>query len=452
MPEENVIQRTMPNSLEAEQSVVGAMIIDKDAIQIASEIITGDDFYNRQLGMLFEAMVELHKEGTPVDGITLQNHLKEKNAPPQVYDMNYILGMAEAVPTSANVKFYAEIVHEKSKLRELIHSCGDIINNCYNDNMDLQDLMTDTEKEIFRITQLRNSGEFVPISEVVMNALNKIEQASKMQGTVTGLSTGFTDLDYRTAGFQPSDLILIAARPSMGKTAFVLNIAQHMAFHQDKTVAIFSLEMSKEQLVNRLMSMESHVDSQHIRTGNMTDMDWENLIESADLIGRSHLIIDDTPGISIQELQSKCRKFKMEHNLHIIMIDYLQLMSGSGKRSSESRQQEVSEISRSLKALARELNVPVVALSQLSRAVESRPDHRPMMSDLRESGAIEQDADMVMFIYRDDYYNKDTDRKGVSEIIIAKQRNGPIGTVELAWLPEFTKFANLEPSRKSNIE
>ena len=452
MPEENVIQRTMPNSLEAEQSVVGAMIIDKDAIQVASEIITGDDFYNRQLGMLFEAMVELHKEGTPVDGITLQNRLKEKNAPPQVYDMNYILGMAEAVPTSANVKFYAEIVHEKSKLRELIHSCGEIINNCYNDNMDLADLMTDTEKEIFRITQLRNSGEFVPISEVVMNALNKIEMASKMQGTVTGLATGFTDLDYRTAGFQPSDLILIAARPSMGKTAFVLNIAQYMAFHQDKTVAVFSLEMSKGQLVNRLMSMESHVDSQHIRTGNMTDMDWENLIESADLIGRSHLIIDDTPGISIQELQSKCRKYKMEHNLHIIMIDYLQLMSGSGKRSSESRQQEVSEISRALKALARELNVPVVALSQLSRAVESRPDHRPMMSDLRESGAIEQDADMVMFIYRDDYYNKDTDRKGVSEIIIAKQRNGPIGTVELAWLPEFTKFANLEPSRRSAQE
>ena len=452
MPEENVIQRTMPNSLEAEQSVVGAMLIDKDAIQIASEMITADDFYNRQLGMLFESMVELHQVGTPVDGVTLQNHLKEKNAPPQVYDMNYILGMASSVPTSANVKFYAEIVHEKSKLRELIHSCGDIINECYADNKDLADLMTDTEKEIFRITQLRNSGEFVPISEVVMNALNKIEMASKMQGTVTGLATGFTDLDYKTAGFQPSDLILIAARPSMGKTAFVLNIAQYMAFHQDKTVAVFSLEMSKEQLVNRLMSMESHVDSQHIRTGNMTDSDWENLIESADLIGRSHLIIDDTPGISIQELQSKCRKYKMEHNLHIIMIDYLQLMSGSGKRSSESRQQEVSEISRALKALARELNVPVVALSQLSRAVESRPDHRPMMSDLRESGAIEQDADMVMFIYRDDYYNKDTERKGVSEIIIAKQRNGPIGTVELAWLPEFTKFANLEPSRRSNFE
>jgi len=449
MPEDNLLQRQIPNSLEAEQSVVGAMIIDKDAIQVASEILSDEDFYNRQLGMLFKAMVELHQDGSPVDGVTLQNKLKENNAPPQVYDMNYILGMASAVPTSANVKYYAEIVAEKSKLRELIHSCENIINTCYQDNTEIEALMNDTEKEIFRITQLKNSGEFVPISEVVMNALNKIEMASKMQGSVTGLATGFTDLDYRTAGFQPSDLILIAARPSMGKTAFVLNIAQYMAFHQDKTVAIFSLEMSKEQLVNRLMSMESHVDSQHIRTGNMTDMDWENLIESADLIGRSHLIIDDTPGISIQELQSKCRKYKLEHNLQIIMIDYLQLMSGSGKRSSESRQQEVSEISRSLKALARELNVPVVALSQLSRAVEQRPDHRPMMSDLRESGAIEQDADMVMFIYRDDYYNKDTDRKGVSEIIIAKQRNGPIGTVELAWLPEYTKFANLEQSHRN---
>ncbi len=449
MPEETLLQRNMPNSLEAEQSVVGAMLIDRDAIQVASEMIGKDDFYNQQLGMLFEAMVELHQEGTPVDNVTLQNRLKEKNAPPQVYNMDYILNMASSVPTSANVKYYAEIVLEKSKRRELIHSCQDIINNSYQDDNELDALMNDTEKEIFRITQMRDTGDYVPISEIVMNALNKIEIASKLQGTVTGLPTGFTDLDYKTAGFQPSDLILIAARPSMGKTAFVLNIAQHMAFHKDKTVAIFSLEMSKEQLVNRLMSMESHVDSQHIRTGNMTDMDWENLIESADLIGRSHLIIDDTPGISIQELQSKCRKYKMEHNLHIIMIDYLQLMSGSGKRSSESRQQEVSEISRALKALARELNVPVVALSQLSRAVESRPDHRPMMSDLRESGAIEQDADMVMFIYRDDYYNKDTDRKGVSEIIIAKQRNGPIGTVELAWLPEYTKFANLEQSHRS---
>ena len=257
------------------------------------------------------------------------------------------------------------------------------------------------------------------------------------------IATGFIDLDYKTAGLQPSDLVLIAARPSMGKTAFVLNLAQHIAFKLNQTVAIFSLEMSKEQLVNRLFSLESRVDSQHLRTGNLSDMDWEKLIESAGVIGKSNLIIDDTPGISISELRSKCRKYKLEHNLQLIIIDYLQLMSGSG-RGSESRQQEISDISRSLKALARELNVPVIALSQLSRAVEQRPDHRPMLSDLRESGAIEQDADVVMFIYRDDYYNKDTDKKGIAEIIIAKQRNGPIGTIELVWLPDYTKFANME--------
>ena len=280
-----------------------------------------------------------------------------------------------------------------------------------------------------------------------MNALEKIEKASQQSGTVTGLATGFTDLDYRTAGLQPSDLILVAARPSMGKTAFVLNIAQHMAFHQGKAVAIFSLEMSKEQLVNRMFSLESKVDAQALRTGNMSDADWEKLVEGAGIIGDSRLIIDDTPGISISEMRSKCRKYKLELGLDIIIIDYLQLMSGSG-RGSESRQQEISDISRSLKGLARELNVPVVALSQLSRAVEQRPDHRPMLSDLRESGAIEQDADVVMFIYRDDYYNKDTELKGISEIIIAKQRNGPIGTVNLAWLPQYTKFANLEHEGK----
>ena len=293
----------------------------------------------------------------------------------------------------------------------------------------------------------RQTGDYVPIRQVVMNALEKIEKASQQSGTVTGLATGFTDLDYRTAGLQPSDLILVAARPSMGKTAFVLNIAQHMAFHQGKAVAIFSLEMSKEQLVNRMFSLESKVDAQALRTGNMSDADWEKLVEGAGIIGDSRLIIDDTPGISISEMRSKCRKYKLELGLDIIIIDYLQLMSGSG-RGSESRQQEISDISRSLKGLARELNVPVVALSQLSRAVEQRPDHRPMLSDLRESGAIEQDADVVMFIYRDDYYNKDTELKGISEIIIAKQRNGPIGTVNLAWLPQYTKFANLEHEGK----
>ncbi len=444
MPEEQLLKRVAPNSLEAEQSVVGAMLIDKDAIEVAAEIVNPEDFYNRQLGTLFETMVELNREGSAVDVVTLQNRLREKNVPPQVSSVEYIGELVSAVPTSANVKYYAQIVADKSTLRKLIKVSEDTINNCYTNQEDIEGLLNDVEKDVFKITQKRSAGDFVSIDQVVMNALNSIEMASKMKGNVTGLSTGFLDLDYKTAGFHPSELILIAARPAMGKTAFVLNIAEHMAFHDGKCIAIFSLEMSKEQLVNRLLAMESHVDSQHIRTGNMSDMDWEKLIESADVVGGSKLIIDDTPGITIQELRSKCRKYKMEFGLNLIMIDYLQLMSGGGGKSSESRQQEISEISRSLKALARELDVPVIALSQLSRAVESRPDHRPMLSDLRESGAIEQDADMVMFIYRDDYYNKDSEKKGVAEIIIAKQRSGPIGTIDLLWLPEYTKFANME--------
>ena len=309
--------------------------------------------------------------------------------------------------------------------------------------------MEQTEKSMFQLLQRRTTGDYVPIKQVVLNALDKIEKASKSKGTVTGIPTGFIDLDYKLSGFQPSDFILIAARPSMGKTAFVLNIAQYMEFKKNKAVAIFSLEMSKEQLVNRLFSLESQVDAQSLRTGNMKDSDWEKLIEGAGIIGQSKLIIDDTPGISISELRSKCRKYKLEHGLDIIIIDYLQLMTGSVGRSSESRQQEVSDISRQLKGLARELNVPVVSLSQLSRAVESRPDKRPMLSDLRESGAIEQDADVVMFIYRDEYYNKDSEFKKQAEIIIAKQRNGPVGTVNLAWLGEYTKFANLSRQEDS---
>ncbi len=306
----------------------------------------------------------------------------------------------------------------------------------------MEKILFDTEKKIFGLLQHRVSEDFVPISQIVMNTLDKILAASRTHGTVTGIATGFTDLDYKMAGLQSSDLILIAARPSMGKTAFVLNIAQNVAFKQNLCTIIFSLEMSKEQLVNRLLSLESKVNSQLIRTGNMPDSDWDKLIEGAGVISDSPLMIDDTPGISISELRSKCRKYKLEYDLKLIIIDYLQLMSGGGR--SESRQQEISEISRSLKALARELNVPVIALSQLSRAVEQRPEHRPMLSDLRESGAIEQDADVVMFLYRDDYYNKDTERKNISEVIIAKQRNGPIGTVELVWLPDYTKFANME--------
>ena len=441
--EETLIKRVLPHSPEAEQSVIGSMIMDPvDAIMTASEILTSEDFYQRQYGIVFDAMVELYNEGKAVDLVTLQDRLKEKDVPPEVASLEFMKDLLDSVYISTNIRQYAEIVHEKAMLRKLIRVNEDIANMCYSGKESTADIFADTEKRIFDIIQQNTSGEYVPIKEVVLNALDKIELASKMKGNVTGIPTGFIDLDYKTAGFQPSDLILVAARPSMGKTAFVLNIAQHMAFKENVTVAVFSLEMSKEQLVNRLLSLESRVDSQSIRTGNLSDEDWSKLIEGAGVIGNSNLIIDDTPGISVTELRSKCRKFKMEHNLGIIIIDYLQLMTGS--KRSESRQQEISDISRSLKAIARELSVPVVALSQLSRAVEQRPEHRPMLSDLRESGAIEQDADVVMFIYRDDYYNKDTARPNVAEIIIAKQRNGAIGTIELAWLPQYTKFANMK--------
>ena len=440
--EEALLKRVMPHSVEAEQSVVGAMIMDRDAVTVASEMLTSEDFYQKQYGILFDAMTELYAEGKPIDLITLQNRLKEKDVPPEISSLEFVRDMITAVPTSANVKYYAEIVAEKAQLRRLIKVNEEIVTACYAGKDRVEDIMEDTERKIFQVLQRKSNDEFVPIKEVVLNALDKIEAASRSKGSVTGHATGFIDLDYKTAGFQPSDLILIAARPSMGKTAFVLNIAEYMAFRSNLTVAIFSLEMSKEQLVNRLFALESRVDSQALRTGNLSDNDWASLIEAAGVIGRSNLVIDDTPGISIAELRSKCRKLKLENNLGIIMIDYLQLMTGS--RRSESRQQEISEISRSLKEIARELQVPVIALSQLSRAVEQRPDHRPMLSDLRESGAIEQDADVVMFLYRDDYYNHDTEKKDVAEVIIAKQRNGAIGTVELAWLPRFTKFANMK--------
>ena len=441
--EETLIKRVMPNSLEAEQSVIGSMIMDQDAIVTAMEILLQEYLYHKQYGILFDAMIELYSSGQPVDLVTLQNKLKEKDVPQEVSSLEFVGELVRAVPTSANVKYYCNIVKENSMKRKLIRVTEEIENECYAGKESLESVLDKTEHDIFALLSSRTGGDYVPIRQVVMNALEKIEKASQQDGNVTGIPTGFIDLDYRTAGLQPSDLVLIAARPSMGKTAFVLNIAQYVAFHENMCTAIFSLEMSKEQLVNRLFSLESRVDAQALRTGNLSDADWAKLVEGAGIIGDSELIIDDTPGISISEMRSKCRKYKLEHDLKLIIIDYLQLMSGSG-RSTDSRQQEISDISRSLKALARELNVPVLALSQLSRAVEQRPDHRPMLSDLRESGAIEQDADVVMFIYRDDYYNKDTELKGISEIIIAKQRNGPIGTVNLAWLPEYTKFANLE--------
>ena len=370
--EESLIKRVMPHSVEAEQSVVGAMLMDKDAITTASEIVSGQDFYQSAYGVIFDSMVELFNEGKPVDLITLQERLKEKDVPAEIASLEFVRDLVTAVPTSANVKYYAEIVADKAMMRRLIKLNEEIANTCYAGKESLEAVLEKTEKSVFDLLQRRNTGEYVPIKQVVLNALEKIEKASKSKGTVTGIPTGFIDLDYKLSGLQPSDLVLVAARPSMGKTAFVLNIAQYMAFKKDKCVAIFSLEMSKEQLVNRLFSLESQVDAQALRTGNMKDSDWEKLIEGAGIIGKSKMIIDDTPGISVSELRSKCRKYKLEHGLDIIIIDYLQLMTGSVGKSSESRQQEISEISRSLKGLARELNVPVVALSQLSRAVESR--------------------------------------------------------------------------------
>ena len=441
--DEALIRRVMPNSVEAEQSVIGSMLMDREAIIAAADILVADDFYQKEYGVLFQAMVNIHSENKPVDLVTLLERLKSMDVPPEVCSIEFVRDLTNAVPTSANVKQYANIVKEKSILRNVIKVNEAITNECYLGRESADSILEETEKQLFKLLQSRGAEDITPIKDVVMEAINRIEAASKQSGSVTGIPTGFTDLDYRTAGLQPSDMILVAARPSMGKTAFALNLAAHAACKKHITTAIFSLEMSKVQLMNRFLAMESGVSAQNMRTGNLSDGEWEKLVEGAAILGDSGLVIDDTPGISISDMRSKCRKIKLEHdNLGLIIIDYIHLMTSNSR--SESRQQEVSEISRSLKALARELNVPVIALSQLSRAVEQRPDHRPMLSDLRESGAIEQDADVVMFLYRDEYYKKDTDKPGVAEVIIAKQRNGPTGTVELAWIGDRQRFANLE--------
>ena len=445
--EEEVIKRLPPHNVEAERAVIGAMMLNADAIMVCSELLTSDEFYQQQYGIIFDALVEMYKDGVGADLVTLQNKLREKEVTPELYSVEYLGELLASVPTSANVKFYAEIVHEKAVLRRLIRVSEQVTKDCYMDSQPLEDILEDTEKSVFDVIQQRGGSEFEPIRDVVLRTLDSIEKAAKQKGNITGLETGFRDLDAKTAGLQKSDLILIAARPAMGKTAFVLNIAEYVALHSNSTIALFSLEMSKEQLVKRMLAMNSMVDSQKIRTGDLEDDDWDKLVGSVRKIGNSNLVIDDTSGITASELRSKCRKLKIEQGLDLVIIDYLQLMTGAGKRKSDSRQQEISDISRSLKVMARELNVPVIALSQLSRAVESRPDKRPMLSDLRKSGAIEQDADIVMFIYRDEYYNPDSEKKGVAEVIVAKQRSGPTGPVELAWLSQYTKFGNLEYKR-----
>ena len=436
-------KRIMPHDTEAEMSVIGAMLMDEQAIGTAMELLSKDDFYSRQYGIMFETILEMEEKGIAVDPVTIQGKLREKNLPPELSDARAIGELIAQVPTSANVASYARIVADKALMRRAIRVCEGIANDAYTGAEDAASVMTKAENEIFRLSQGRKGSDFQDIRVIVTNAMHRIVEASRAGSSITGIATGFTDLDMKTAGLQKSDLILIAARPSMGKTALALNIAQYVGIRQHMHVAVFSLEMSREQLANRLFAMESHVDAQKIRTGDLTSGEWSDLIEGAEAIGESALMIDDTPAISAAQMRSRCLKFKMDRGLDLVIIDYLQLMSGSESRRNDSRQQEITEISRSLKALARELNVPVIALSQLSRAVESRSDKRPMLSDFRESGAIEQDADVVMFIYRDDYYNADSKDRGIAEIILAKQRNGPTGTVQLKWLPELTKFASL---------
>ncbi len=450
---ENVIKKIMPHDDDAERAVLTSMLMSGKAIAEAQEIIKlGDEFYNRVYGIIYDTIVEMENSGLKVDPVTLKDKLGEKELPPEVASLSYLMEIMKdsSSSTSANVTYYAQIVHKKAESRSLIKAAESIAEEGYRDDTDVQDLFNIAEKKIYDATQSRIVRDIRPIDEVFFDALTNVSNAYRMQGNITGLATGFTDLDFFTSGFQRSDFILIAARPSMGKTAFALNIAEHMALKNGNGVGIFSLEMSSTQLANRLMSMNSRVSVSLLRSGKISGDDYQKITESGTLFGRSGLFIDDTPGISVAELRSKCRRLKSAGKLDIIFIDYLQLMTGSGR--AESRQQEVSQISRELKGLARELDIPVVALSQLSRTVESRKPPKPMLSDLRESGAIEQDADVVMFIYREDYYNKDTKRKNVSDIIIAKQRNGPVDEFPLVWLPEYTKFANMSKDEKEKLK
>ena len=450
---ENLIKKIMPHDDDAERAVLTSMLMSSKAIAEVEEIVrTGEEFYNRIYGVIFDTIIEMENNGQKVDAVTLKDKLGEKNLPENVANLSFIMEIVKdsASSTSANATYYAQIVHKKAQARSLITAAEKIAEDGYKDDMEVNELFETAEKKIFSATESRMVRDIAPIGDVFFEALTNVSKAHRTQGMVTGISTGFTDLDYMTSGFQNSDFILIAARPSMGKTAFALNIAESMALKSDKGVGIFSLEMGAPQLANRLMAMNARVDASLLRSGKLTSDEFQKITESGTLFGRSKLFIDDTPGITVSEVRSKCRRLKSQGKLDIIFIDYLQLMTGSGR--AESRQQEVSQISRDLKGLARELNIPVVALSQLSRTVESRKPPKPMLSDLRESGAIEQDADIVMFIYREDYYNKDTKRKNVSDIIIAKQRNGPVGDVHLVWLPQYTKFANMSKDDKDKLK
>lgn len=436
-----------PHDIEAEQAVIGSMLTDKDAISSALEVLKAEDFYREDNKLIFEAIVNLYNRAEPVDIITLKTELQSMKQLEAVGGLEYIAQLPDKVPTTANVEQYIKIVEEKSALRALIKTANDLINLGYDQTQEVEDILDTAEKRIFDVIQNRNQKGYSAIKDILVDSFTELEQLYNQKQHITGIPTGFADLDYITAGLHPSDLVIVAARPAMGKSAFALNIATNAAVRANTGVAIFSLEMSKEQMTNRILCSEAMVDSNKVRTGKIEDDDWTKLAEASGALSQAQIFIDDTPGISVMEIRAKCRKLKLEKNIGLVVIDYIQLVQGSSKKNS-SREQEISEISRSLKILAKEIGVPVIALSQLSRSVEQRPDHRPMLSDLRESGAIEQDADIVMFLYRDDYYNEDSEKKNIAEVILAKHRAGSTGTVELAWLGSYTKFANLDKYRE----
>ncbi|GEM05185.1 replicative DNA helicase [Halolactibacillus miurensis] len=444
MSEEYLDTRTPPHSTEAEQAVIGAVFLEPEAMSTASEFLIPQDFYRPSHQRIFQVMMQLNDRGEPIDLLTVTNALNSSKLLEEVGGVSYLTELADAVPTAANIGYYTKIVEEKSVLRRLIRTATDIVTESFNREDELEDVLSEAEKNILDVSNRQNANAFKNIKDVLIDVYDNIEQLHEKSGDVTGIPTGFKDLDHITSGFQRNDLIIVAARPSVGKTAFALNVAQNVAIKTDENVAIFSLEMGADQLVSRMLCAEGNIDAQRLRTGNLEAEDWTKLTMAMGSLSNAGIFIDDSPGIRVNEIRSKCRRLKQEHGLGMILIDYLQLIQGSGASAKENRQQEVSEISRSLKGLARELEVPVIALSQLSRGVEQRQDKRPMMSDLRESGSIEQDADIVGFLYRDDYYDKESEKQNIIEIIIAKQRNGPVGTVELAFVKEYNKFVDLD--------
>ncbi|HZG74369.1 MAG TPA: replicative DNA helicase [Paenibacillus sp.] len=448
--EKPVFDRIPPQNLEAEQAVLGAILLDSVAIITVMETLKPEDFYRQAHQFIFEAMVDLNGDNEPIDLITLTTRLQAKQQLAEIGGIQYLTELASAVPTAANVSYYAKIVEEKSMLRRLIRTATEIVTNGYAGSDDIGILLGEAEQRILEISNRKSSTGFISIKDVLMEVFEKVEKLYNDRGKTTGIPSGFPDLDKMTAGFQRSDLIIVAARPSVGKTAFSLNVAQNVAVRAKETVAIFSLEMSAAQLVQRIICAEANVDAGRIRTGTLEGDDWEKLTMAIGTLSEAEIYIDDTPAITVADIRAKCRRLKKEKGLGMILIDYLQLIAGRGK-AGENRQQEVSEISRTLKQIARELEVPVIALSQLSRGVEQRQDKRPMMSDLRESGSIEQDADIVAFLYRDDYYDKESEKKNIIEIIIAKQRNGPVGTVELVFLKNFNKFVSLDKSHSDAL-